>query len=470
LAALVEQSLLLRLDPDPEAPRFSMLESIREFGLERLEASGSAAAVRRRHALYFAWLAEQANVELLGPGLRRWLDRLERDHENLRAAFAWALAAGERELAVRLGTALWIFWFTRGYPAEGLEWMDRLLALGPDDLDPGLWGRVYFVRAFFRWVVGDDEAAIDDAEEAVALGQRGDTPLTQALAWFALGLARHGHEELDAALAAFERSYGFYDAIDLDAGRAAALNQIGRALLGRREFERAAVALDRALVLNRRLGYPRGLANVLFDLGDLHATRGDWARAAAHHLESVETCAAVGDRWYLPLPLAGLAELVALRGEAGLAARLVGAIEAICGTPGITSWRWARPSHGRAVLVSRRGLAGAVWEAERTVGCRLGLDEVVSTARLAAAALGRAGSRAGGWKERADAAEETGGLSRRERAVLRLLVEGKTDREIGEALFVSHRTVQSHLARIFRKLDVHGRAEAAAEAVRRHLD
>ena len=102
-----------------------MLETIREFGVERLDAEGKTAMLRRRHAEYFLTLAEQADPNLRGAGQLQWLDRLEVDHANLRAAMAWSLEpGGEAELGLRIAAVLAWFWRLRGFISEGRSWLD----------------------------------------------------------------------------------------------------------------------------------------------------------------------------------------------------------------------------------------------------------------------------------------------------------------------------------------------------------
>src|SRR5262249_39322181 len=110
-----------------------LLETLREYALERLEASGEEGALRRRHAVYFMALAEEAEPELRGSKQARWLERLEREHGNLRAALGWALQQGEVELGLRLAAALYLYWDVRGYFGEGREWLEQFLVLSSSD-------------------------------------------------------------------------------------------------------------------------------------------------------------------------------------------------------------------------------------------------------------------------------------------------------------------------------------------------
>ena len=125
------KSFLLRRDGPGDEPRFDMLETIREFGLEQLTEGGELEAMRRWHPGYYLAMAEEAEPHLRGAGQRRWLKQLETEQDNLRAALEWALTtdAGD-EKALRLSGALAWFWSDRGYTSEGRRWLDRALATG----------------------------------------------------------------------------------------------------------------------------------------------------------------------------------------------------------------------------------------------------------------------------------------------------------------------------------------------------
>ncbi|HWT79799.1 MAG TPA: NB-ARC domain-containing protein, partial [Candidatus Methylomirabilis sp.] len=129
VAALVDKSLLRQEAGGGDEPRFMMLETIREYGLERLKAAGEWESARRAHMLYFLTFAEQAETELTGPRQNLWLDRLEIEHDNLRAALASAEAYGEVEIALRLAADLWRFWLVRSHMREGRERLERVLVL-----------------------------------------------------------------------------------------------------------------------------------------------------------------------------------------------------------------------------------------------------------------------------------------------------------------------------------------------------
>jgi predicted ATPase len=127
LSSLVDKSLVMVEEHEGEA-RYRLLETVRQYAAEKLDESGEAEAVRERHARHYLALAEEAEPELTGTQQEAWLGRLETEHDNLRAALSWALAHGEAELGLRLGSALGEFWHMRGYLGEGRRWLEAALA------------------------------------------------------------------------------------------------------------------------------------------------------------------------------------------------------------------------------------------------------------------------------------------------------------------------------------------------------
>ena len=140
LASLADKSLVRQQEQEKGKARILMLETIREYAMEGLNASGESEAVRHRHAGYYLAQAEAASEKLDGPEQSIWLDRLESEHDNLRAALEWALQSGELEAALQLAADLYRFWYVRGYWSEGRDWLKRALAatLHIDQREAGL--------------------------------------------------------------------------------------------------------------------------------------------------------------------------------------------------------------------------------------------------------------------------------------------------------------------------------------------
>ena len=132
ISSLVDKSLMRQVDSDAESPHFSMLQVLREFGLEQLESTGERGVLERRHAPTWSRSPQQAGPELIGPNQVPWLDRLATIHPDLQSAFAWTLDHEPPELALGLATGLWRFGYTRGHTRESREWIESALERGPE--------------------------------------------------------------------------------------------------------------------------------------------------------------------------------------------------------------------------------------------------------------------------------------------------------------------------------------------------
>jgi predicted ATPase len=175
LGNLAEQSLVaVGADVGGEEPRYRMLEPVRQYALERLEESGEGEEFRRRHSDFFVALAERAEPQTWGPNQVEWLNRLEQENGNLRAAMGWALSSGDAEAAARLGSALWMFWWYHGHQREGRRWMEAVLQ---SDLSSAYRAKMLMVAGSLAYGHGDYEQSEMYCEECLELSvQIGERP------------------------------------------------------------------------------------------------------------------------------------------------------------------------------------------------------------------------------------------------------------------------------------------------------
>jgi predicted ATPase/DNA-binding SARP family transcriptional activator len=273
VTSLLANSLLRRWDDPDGEPRFWMLETIREFALHQLERRGLLDTCRRLHASYFTDLAERAEPELWGAEQAAWSTRLDSDQNNFREAVAWALGAGEGELALRLAGALEPYWETRGQVAEGQRWLLAALAAGPA-ASAGRRAKVIFGLSRLVDIEGDYARERALLEEAVPLfDQASDRHgLTFALAHLGYALGRIGEERGAAttSLRAVELSRQLDDRWLL----AMALNCQGMAHLDSGQYAAAQAAIEESLSIRRALGERRGIAVTLDSLGTLLVAQG----------------------------------------------------------------------------------------------------------------------------------------------------------------------------------------------------
>jgi predicted ATPase/DNA-binding CsgD family transcriptional regulator len=495
LAGLVDESLLRQEEqPDGEA-RFVMLETIREYALERLEASGEGDAVRDRHAGHYLALAEAAEPELRGPQQARWLGQLVLEYDNLRAALGHLVARGEGERGLRLGAALWWFWYLRGLQREGREWLAALLALpeagantgaatnaagagaaGPADAAGGARAAVRATAltgtGFLAYQQGDYEAARTYGEQGLAIWRALGNGRGAAAALTNLGNVARDLGDFGTARTLYEESLTLRRAADDQWGVAVELANLGLIALFGGDLATARTLFEEGLALKRQVGDAGGIVFSLTCLGLVACYARDLDAARAHLAEGLAVWRDTEDRTGLPLLLDCFALLAAAQGQPDRALRLAGAAAAqheAIGAPLPPILRaqleqWLAPA--RQAL---GGAAGVAWGEGRAMP----LDEVTAYALAEDAAPGAVATAPATPADKGGAAESPagrqslpGGLSEREAEVLRLVAEGMTNREIAADLILSEKTVARHLSNIFNKLGVSSRAAATAFALR----
>ncbi|MBN1444433.1 MAG: protein kinase [Planctomycetes bacterium] len=295
LALLLDHSLLRPHESIGEEPRCSMLETLREFALERLEEAGETESIREAHALHYLDLAERAERELTGPHQERWLLRLEEDHDNLRAALEWAEQRGAAEVACRLGAALWRFWLARGYLAEGRRRMEGLLAL-PAQVEPSLRARALHALGTLAHNEGDNRRARASLEEGLRLrreigDERGIAEILNNLSWTACELS-----DLETADALAREALSRNRELGDQRGTALALNNLGWIAGYRGYFLRAADLHGESLALRREIGDERGVAFALTNLAWCLRESGDLAEARANLDQALPIVLRLGDQ------------------------------------------------------------------------------------------------------------------------------------------------------------------------------
>lgn len=500
LAALLDHSLIQQLEQPDGSARFTMLETIREFGREQLGRHGISEAIGTRHLGWVIGLAERVTPELHGPRQQAALDQLEGELDNIRAALSWALRH-EPAAALELSGLLGEFWYHHGHFYEAEDWLAQALASGPTDPSVAR-ARALAASGMFLRERGEFDVAISTLEEAVAMARACGTEdvLTQALddlgfSWAYRGefsaarpnfvegleLSRrmgdlHGAASHLSGLAITESNNGvdFERSWELTSESLTLFRQIGDSrniarMLCHQGFgalvtdrlDLALALLSESLELSQRLG---DLSIVTFErslLGYVALAQQDFSRAAEHF------GTALAEAWELRFSrelawclegLAGVAVAVGL-GEHG--ARLLGGAELLRESTRISIPDVRRPTFERIAASLRVLLGERAFLVEHARGRALPLEDVVRTAMQPVNA-----------QLAALAAPEQAGferLSRRETEVLRLVAEGRSNQEIAELLFISPHTAANHVASIMNKLGVDSRTAAATWAVRHAL-
>jgi DNA-binding CsgD family transcriptional regulator len=458
LASLIDQSLLQQMAEPEGDPRYVMLETIREYGLERLAASGETEDARREHGIHFLALAEQAAPAWWGPEPRPWLERLEAEHDNLRAALGWAVEQADVEFGFRLASALHWFWRVRGPVSEGRQWAERVLARCAAAA-PALHARLLTGAGDLAMVEHDYLRAVALHEESLEVTRElGDRRiLAWALGFRGLTAVHEGDLEraddlLTRSLTEAREAGDVHWIIGALDTRASIASRHG-------DLDRAVALLEEALAAGREAGAAWHVANVLSHLGDVAAELGDDERADRLYRDSLGQLWEIGDRRDFAGALAGFAGLVARRGDAERGARLCGVVDALLQIGGVNLPPFGQTSYERALAAARDGLGDAAFAAARAAGRALPPEAILAETE-------RGPERPAEIVETdcPGQSETSFGLTPREREVLALLCQRLTDREIADALFVSPRTAGFHVSNVLSKIGAANRREAAALA------
>jgi tetratricopeptide (TPR) repeat protein len=435
LQALLDQSLLQQVERLAGEARFTMLETIREYALERLIETGESEALRGEHTTFFRMLAEEAAPKLTGAEQAAWMERLEVEHDNLRAALQWSLEGEDPVLGLRLAGALWYFWIVRGYLSEGQAWLEqalernsrapapmRALALSrAGDLawrlsDPvratarceasltlcrevgDHWGSALSLLVLGHVAVGQGDAGRARAryEEALQLFRHvGDTAW---IAWALADLGRLAHYQGDyvQVRSRCEESLALARAVGSQECSAWALHFLGCAALAQGEEAQAATYAAESLAILRKLGYTLAIAMTRGDMGYVALAQGDGARAAACFRESLMIWRELGNKYGIATCLEGLAGVASAKGVptgqghratpaqhlegAQRAARLFGAAEALREAVGGTTVPANRADYDRNVAAVRAQLDEATLTAAWAEGRAMPLEQAITYA------------------------------------------------------------------------------------------
>jgi predicted ATPase len=279
ITALSSKSLLYRVTGVEGEPRWRMLESIREYARERLEASSEAPKIHRLHAEYCVGLAEAAKGHQDGPEELIWLDCLDQDHENLRAALDWAIAQSLTETALRLSTAAWPFWWRRGYVSEGRRWLKAVLSLPSDGVADLLRAKVFHAAGALARVQSDFDSAKQFHQQALTLRRRVGDHKGIAASLNSLGIPLMFEGYYAEAEVLFQESLNAYRELGLKAQALMPLNNLAVTVMYQGDYGRAQQLHEEALGLYRELQDRQGMAGSLGNLGDVLRYQGNYARA-----------------------------------------------------------------------------------------------------------------------------------------------------------------------------------------------
>ena len=490
ISRLVDRSLVLVAERGQES-RYRLLATVRQYAREKLALSGEEQEIQHRHAAFFLDLAEKAETEMRGTGQEAWLDRLEVELGNLRAAMAWSLDRGAAEIGLRLAGALWRFCYLRGYYPQGRSWLEDALASdGPPSGEPRAKaltgaGVLALLECEYGWAeerlreslvlyrdLGDPrgEAAALQILGSVArergIYERSEDYHGRSLAlWSGLGDGYEVARSLNylGFVAWLQEKYGRAEELSGEAlatfrrigdaeGVTWALINLGAAALYGGDHAGAAPLLEEGLATSVRAGYREGEAWCLNLLGVVACRAGDPAGAEEALRKSLKVHRELGDRWRIASVLEGIAGTARARGAPERAARLFGTAESLRETLAAPLPPVECANHEASLSATRIALDTAAFEKALASGRAMGLGEAVAEA----------------GRDTPDIRPATAlphALSAREVEVLELVAQGLTDAQVAERLHLSPRTVGHHLRSVYRKLRVPSRAAAARAAV-----
>jgi tetratricopeptide (TPR) repeat protein len=313
LGSLLDKSLLREVEDINGEPRFMMLELLREFGLEQLEASSEQETIRRRHADFFLALSERAEASLEGEEQVQWMDRMEQEHDNLRAALEWSMTAEvTAEICLRLAGTLGYFWEMRGHFSEGRERLSAILSTGMAQGHTAARAKLLARAAELAYRQSDYPATISFAKESLAIWR--EFGYKQGIASALIKLANASTEGGDYATASgfLEEALAIWRELGDKHGTARALISLGWVALRSGDHTLANTRLEEAFALSQELGDARSMGFELSGLGEVALRQGDYGRATQLMEESLELRRQLGNKWGVGVSL-GMLGWVAMR-------------------------------------------------------------------------------------------------------------------------------------------------------------
>jgi predicted ATPase/DNA-binding CsgD family transcriptional regulator len=514
VVSLLDKSMLQRTAREGEEPRFFMLKTIREYGWKYLTTNLELESVQRAHAMHYLALVEEAELQLRGPHQAVWLERLEREHDNVRAALRWAIEQGERgesmEVALRLGKALERFWITRGHILEGVNLLKRALA-ADRRVAAATWGNALVTAAVLAYHQNDYPSAAVLYEESLLIfreqrdqqgiarslnGQgllawmRGDYTAARTLHEKSLTISRkEAHQPLMAetlyhlafttflqgdhatANSLIEEALQLFKKIGDQRSIAYAQGLKGLTSLQLGDAQAARFFQEEALAIFKKIGDQRGIAYALAAFGHVVFVQGDLVFARTLYRESLAITLQLGDSWMTAVSLEGLGRVVMAQGQPAWATQLWSTGQVLRETIGAARSPLEQTLHeqGLALVCAelKEQAFAALWDKgrRRTPEQILASLEATTCSRSPSApsALSAADTQA------TRAAISPDGLTAREMDVLRLLAQGLTSAQIAGQLVISVVTVNFHVRSIYGKLAVKSRAAATRYAIEHHL-
>ena len=491
LSSLVNKSLVQADTVRRGEARYTLLETIRQFAREKLIAADEQETLKDRHLQHFLHVTEETESKTRSPYQQLWLNWLEAEFDNIRAALTWSLEGGNVEAGLGIAIALYQLWTIRDYVEEGFAWYERLLS-APDGkistlaracalcyatTTAGFRGNTAAQIAYgeqagllaeelgdsnkasLAWALtaqayglrgtGDHEAEFRLTAQVIELWRELDEPYQLALALTIYSFTAMSLEKYDVARAWLDEGLPLVRQIGVPYRIAMALNFSGDLARCQKDYVLAQANYEESLSLLREIDAVRDLASVLHNLGHTYLHLGDVARAADLFNQSMTLHEEQQNLPGIGECLIGFAAVAAVNGLPGAGARLIAAAVSLGGERIATAWAATRMEYDHYLARIREDLSETHFKIEQMKGQALSLEQALEAARVAAG----------------KSAQPTDALTAREREVVGLIARAHSNDEIADALVLSKRTVEKHIANIRSKLGFTKRAEIIRWAI-----
>ena len=462
IGSLVDKSLVQRIETPDHDRHFGMLQTLREFALEALDATGERPRIEELYAHYVLGLAERAQPHLISRDQAYWLNELDLLHGDIKAAFEILIERDPPDLALRLATAVWRFGYTRAHILETRSWLDRALTRAQERT--ARRAKALNGAGILSSMAGDHAVTRSYHEEALGIAREVNDTRTMAVALSGLGDLASAGNDVEEAERCYEEAERLYTTIDDHRGTATAQTNLGNLYWSMGRLDDAVAINEAARRLYESAGDQRGVAWSVTNIGRLAAERQEFGRAVANLLHAMRLYQDLGDRSGIAETLEGFALIAAGTGNVEHSATLLGAADALRRRIAHPVSQLDKESYQKLMdRVTHR--LGEAFQTHWQRGVAMPLDEAISRATSTAVPdkpvqvpqIGGAGS---------EEMIASRGITDRELEVLQKLGAGESDKEIAEHLFISVRTVQSHVQNLLNKLGANSRSAAVARAFR----
>lgn len=449
LSGLIDKSLLLR-ESAAGRTHYRMLETIRRYGADQLDARGERDTFAVRHLAWYRAFVGRAADDWFGPRQASWIAQLRPEHANIRAALDLsrsdpAHAAAGQEMAADLRT----YWMAAGFLGEGRHWLEVLCDADPRPTPS--CGRSHLVNGWLAILQGRTKEAVPPLRSAAAISTEVNDPVLQAYSTYLSGMAELFVDDIEPAGAWFARSVDLFRRIDESPGLLLSLLQAALVEAKLERPDRGSTLCEEALRISERAGEQWFRSYVLWVYGIVRWRQGDTASASALERESISIKRSFGERFGVALSIEVLAWTAATEEDHERAARLFGLLDRMWSTLGVSLAGFGHliHFHDESAGRTRGALTADAYAHASRQGASLGFDEAL------AYALGE------GDREVPSPEDDVVPLTRRERQVAGLVADGLSNKDIAAALVVSQRTAETHVQHILTKLEFTSRAQIA---------